>query len=481
MNRQGKLIGTQEGIGTPAPSSSADDVSVALHRQSMKRQRAYARISSLLLIALTDYIALTLALAFAATVRFGTVFNSMTTSALLFVGLIYPVFAGYNGAFSTEVLSDARLSVVRGVRAALLANILFIIALFCFKLGIEYSRALLATFMVSSMLLIALTRYMVSRITAPGVQRYRDAHLAILDGNIPIEQLPEGMEHIFADQAELWPDANDRAQVDRLVFLCSNYDMVRVYCPADRRAAWAHMLRCLDTRSEIRLSELDGLRPLELIRHGDRCVALVSDKSLEWHQALIKRLLDLTLVLLALPLILPLMAVVAIAIKIESPGPVFFRQERIGLGNRSFEVLKFRSMRDDMADKHGEIHTMRQDARVTRVGAFIRKTSIDELPQFFNVLLGDMSIVGPRPHAYGSRAGARLFWEVDSAYWQRHIAKPGITGLAQVRGFRGSTFEESDLQNRLDADLEYVSRWSLIRDIEIILATLRVLVHERAF
>ena len=92
-----------------------------------------------------------------------------------------------------------------------------------------------------------------------------------------------------------------------------------------------------------------------------------------------------------------------------------------------------------------------------------------------------MSVVGPRPHAYGARAGNLLYWEVDNSYWQRHVAKPGITGLAQIRGFRGNTFEESDLQDRLDADLEYVSHWSLVRDVEIIFATLRVLVHDRAF
>lgn len=448
---------------------------------SSKRQRRMFQMWSLLLVATVDYICLVSALAVAGAIRFGTPFHPMIGSALLFIALIYPVCAGYSGAFSKQILSDTRLSVLRGLRSVLLANVLFIIALFCFKAGIEFSRLLLVLFMVTSLLFIALGRYLVSHATEAGARGYKSTRLAIIDGSAPPEQLPDDMEHIVADQIELWPDASNRIQVDRLVALCGNYDMVRVYCPGEKRAEWTRMLRCLDTRSEIRLSDLDDLRPLELIRHGDRCVALVSDKPLEWHQALVKRLLDLTFVLLTLPLLLPLMAVVAIAIKIESPGPILFRQERIGLGNRSFWVLKFRSMHHDLSDHNGDAHTARNDARVTRVGEFIRRTSIDELPQLLNVLVGDMSIVGPRPHAYGSKAGTRLFWEVDSSYWQRHIAKPGITGLAQVRGFRGSTFEESDLQNRLDADLEYVSHWSLVRDIEIIFATLRVLIHDRAF
>lgn len=446
-----------------------------------KRRRTTFNIFALLLVALFDYIALLSALALSGVVRFGSAFDPMVGSALWFVALIYPVCAGYSGAFSPQVLRNGRLSVVKGVRATILANILFIIALFCFKAGIEFSRVLIVMFMLSSVFAVAGARLLASRITVPAARRYQATGLAIIDGGSPPEQLPDGMVYVVTAQIDLWPDASDRNQVDRLVALACNYDSVRVYCPPDKRASWAHMLRCLDVRSEIRLFDLDGIRPLGIVRHGDRCLALISDKSLEWHQALTKRLLDLVIVLAALPFLLPLMIVVAIAIKLESPGPVLFRQERIGLGNRSFWMLKFRSMRNDMSDSQANMLTARNDARVTRVGAFIRKTSIDELPQIFNVLIGHMSIVGPRPHAYGAKAGSRLYWEVDNSYWQRHVAKPGITGLAQIRGFRGNTFEESDLQDRLDADLEYVSSWSLIKDIEIIFATLRVLVHDRAF
>ena len=144
-------------------------------------------------------------------------------------------------------------------------------------------------------------------------------------------------------------------------------------------------------------------------------------------------------------------------------------------------MYKFRSMATGRADQDGHRSTARGDERITRVGKFIRRTSIDELPQLFNVLRGEMAIVGPRPHALGSQAGAKLFWEVDERYWERHALKPGLTGLAQIRGFRGATANEGDLTDRLEADLEYLDGWSLARDIQIVFSTLGVLVHDRAF
>ncbi|MEG3178947.1 sugar transferase, partial [Sphingomonas sp. RB3P16] len=132
-------------------------------------------------------------------------------------------------------------------------------------------------------------------------------------------------------------------------------------------------------------------------------------------------------------------------------------------------------------DGAGHRSTQREDDRVTKVGRFIRRTSIDELPQILNVLTGEMSIVGPRPHALGSRAADKLFWEVDHRYWHRHATKPGLTGLAQVRGYRGATLIEADLENRLQADLEYLENWSIWRDLKIIVRTFRVLLHRNAY
>jgi lipopolysaccharide/colanic/teichoic acid biosynthesis glycosyltransferase len=144
-------------------------------------------------------------------------------------------------------------------------------------------------------------------------------------------------------------------------------------------------------------------------------------------------------------------------------------------------MYKFRSMRAELCDEAGMRSTSRNDDRTTRIGRFIRRTSIDELPQLFNVWRGDMSLVGPRPHALGSQAGEKLFWEVDGRYWNRHALRPGVTGLAQIMGFRGATERERDLTDRLQADLDYIANWSLWLDVKILLNTFKVLFHHNAY
>ena len=158
---------------------------------------------------------------------------------------------------------------------------------------------------------------------------------------------------------------------------------------------------------------------------------------------------------------------------------MFYVQPRVGRGNQLFRMFKLRSMRH--GGQAGPDSTARDDARITRVGRIIRATSIDELPQLFNILLGHMSFVGPRPHALGSTAGDRLFWEVDERYWRRHATRPGLTGLAQIKGFRGATDSARDLTDRLEADLEYLQAWSFWNDMEIIRRTFRALTNSDAY
>ena len=178
----------------------------------------------------------------------------------------------------------------------------------------------------------------------------------------------------------------------------------------------------------------------------------------------------LPLMLLALLLIAlaPLMIAVAVAIRLDSPGPVFFRQERIGRGNRLFHILKFRSMRVEQCDTAGATSTQRDDNRITRVGAIIRKTSLDELPQFWNVVKGEMSVVGPRPHPVALNESSRK--EVKR-YMLRHKVKPGVTGWAQGNGLRGETANIELMEERIRFDLEYIRNWSPLFDLKIILRT----------
>ena len=185
----------------------------------------------------------------------------------------------------------------------------------------------------------------------------------------------------------------------------------------------------------------------------------------------LKRMEDIAGALLALAVFALPMLLVALAIRLDSPGPVLFRQRRAGLGNRDFVLLKFRTMRAERCEARMRAQVTRDDPRLTRLGAFLRRTSLDELPQLFNVLRGEMSLVGPRPHAPETRAGGRLFAEIVPDYAARHVVKPGITGLAQVRGLRGETRTEEALIRRVGSDFEYIRRWSLLLDLWILLRT----------
>ena len=177
------------------------------------------------------------------------------------------------------------------------------------------------------------------------------------------------------------------------------------------------------------------------------------------------------------------MALTALAIKLDSKGPVLFRQKRYGFNNELIEVYKFRSMYVDQADANAARLVTKDDPRVTRVGRFIRKTSLDELPQLFNVVFkGNLSLVGPRPHALQAKAADRLYNDVVDGYFARHRVKPGITGWAQINGWRGETDTAEKLQHRIEHDLYYIENWSVPFDLYIIAMTpFRLLHTENAY
>lgn len=210
-------------------------------------------------------------------------------------------------------------------------------------------------------------------------------------------------------------------------------------------------------------------RPVVLL--GDLPVMTLFERPISGFDQIIKKIEDMILATLILVPILPLLLIAAMAIKLDSRGPIFFRQDREGFNNRRFRIWKFRSMKTEQCEMDGIRQATRGDARITRVGRILRRTSIDELPQLFNVLSGEMSLVGPRPHAPSTRAGDRLFSDVVATYAARHKVKPGITGWAQVNGWRGETDTEEKLLKRLEHDLFYIENWSLSFDIYILLRT----------
>jgi polysaccharide biosynthesis protein PslA len=186
-----------------------------------------------------------------------------------------------------------------------------------------------------------------------------------------------------------------------------------------------------------------------------------------------KRVFDIIVAGAALLFFAPLLITVAVAIKLTSSGPVLFVQRRYGYRNRSFKIYKFRTMRTNAGDARGVKQTVQGDSRVTAIGRILRKTSLDEIPQLLNVLKGDMSLVGPRPHVPGMLAAELTYEDLVPYYFQRHSARPGITGLAQVNGCRGSTVEAGRAISRIDYDLHYIEKWSLGMDIMIIMRTIR--------
>ncbi len=385
-----------------------------------------------------------------------------------------------SGCYSIAALRRASESVRLALSALMPAAMLVVIVAFLVKSSSDISRM---SFVLG--IAIGATLLVVGRVA---LQRYalRAMQGRLLDELVIIDERPLAGwtdKHVVVDTRLIGirADLADPAMLDRFGHLAAGFDRIVIDCVPERRHLWAMMLKGANVDGMVLIDERDRFGAIGIDNSYGRTGLLVSRKPLSMHKRLRKRIFDLALTVPLILLIAPLMILTAIAIKLDSPGPVLFRQDRIGRGNRLFKVLKFRSMRVQGSDNAGTRSTSRDDDRITRVGRFIRSTSIDELPQLLNVLIGDMSLVGPRPHPLGSLAEGRLFWHIDETYWHRHQLKPGITGLAQVRGFRGATLELSDLTNRLQADMEYIQGWGMWRDVSILLNTIRVVVHPNAF
>jgi Undecaprenyl-phosphate glucose phosphotransferase len=288
---------------------------------------------------------------------------------------------------------------------------------------------------------------------------------------------------VFDDRAERAPDTLGGApvlgsiedlmnwphlpQVDRIVVCVSQKAEARVRALLDR-------LRVVPNRVDLVL-DLDGVcvgEPVSVETLADMPAARISGGGLSRRRATLKRLQDIALSLPMLAVFSPLMMIIAVLIKLDSPGPVLFRQKREGFNNRVITVFKFRTMRHDTTSAPGGIvQVQANDPRVTKLGAFLRRTSLDELPQLLNVLMGDMSLVGPRPHAVGMKTGNVATSSIVNEYAHRHRIKPGLTGWAQINGSRGPVESAEEVRERVRLDLEYINRASLWFDLWIILRT----------
>lgn len=381
--------------------------------------------------------------------------------------------------FTSETLQRWRRAAWLAIANLLAAFLLAIFVAFLLKEAAPISRLSAGVAFVAAAGLLLLSRSVIGWWSDRVFRGSVLSCVLIIDGvDMP---RPAGVKIVASEPIDSAQTTIHPLALDRLARQLRGVDEVYVACPPSRRATWSTVLKGSSVASQLLIPELDAIGVIGNKRFAGVASVLVSAGGLALRERVMKRALDLAIVVPAMLVLAPLLAVVAVLVKLDSRGPVFFTQTRVGEGNHLFTMFKFRSMRQAEADRDGAVSAARDDARVTRVGRIIRATSIDELPQLLNILKGDMSFVGPRPHAIGSLAGDQLFWEVDQRYHHRHVCKPGLTGLAQVRGFRGATHRREDLVNRLDADLEYVNGWSLMRDLVILCATLKVVVHRNAF
>lgn len=246
----------------------------------------------------------------------------------------------------------------------------------------------------------------------------------------------------------------------------SSYDWTSIAPAPSRGAAMAAETDVADGSDEALVLDQSGL----MLRM--RSVSDPAPVDGSRVNGLSKRMFDFTLALVGLVFLLPLLVGVAILIKLTSPGPVFFRQQREGLGGRRFELYKFRSMRSEPGALSAKGQAADEDQRITPLGSFLRKTSMDELPQLINVFRGDMSLVGSRPHVPDMRVAGGLYQEVVPYYHLRANVRPGLTGWAQVNGLRGPIPEQRLAADRINHDLAYIQNWSLVLDCRILLRTL---------
>jgi exopolysaccharide biosynthesis polyprenyl glycosylphosphotransferase len=440
-----------------------------------RRLRAFA------FMMVVDAVVLHLAFALASLVYEGTWWGPRNILAAQTMLPLFFTIALYNGSYGGKALGDWIFASKQALTAIVISAALLNFVAFYTKSNAEFSRVAVTLGLVLSVVAIVAVRRLVP-VAIDHFWQGRTQNKLIIDDGGPSFTNPQAVTIRASDYA-LDPASHDPFMFDRLGKLLQNQDKVVVSTPQDRREHWAFLLKSAGVYGEVVSEPAHNLGALGVHHYEsqNRTTLVVSNGPLGLRARISKRLFDVVVAGAALVLLSPLLLFVALAIKLEDGGPVLFVQRRMGRGNTFFDMFKFRSMRAERNDANGERSTGREDDRITRIGAFIRRTSIDELPQLINVLRGEMSIVGPRPHALGSRANNKYFWEVDAQYWRRHCLKPGLTGLAQVRGHRGTTEQEKDLTDRLQSDLEYISGWSLRRDIEIVFRTILVLRHDNAY
>jgi Undecaprenyl-phosphate glucose phosphotransferase len=407
--------------------------------------------------------------------------------------------------YATMIVATSVVTVL-GLELIVWGGILALMTMagFFLKISSEFSRFWLGAWFVTGFVLIFGVRAILARLIRRWARNGMMERRAVIVGGGPaaeglirsIEQQPYNDIRICG----IFDDRDNRrsppivagypklGNVDELVEFAriARIDMLIVSLPLTAESRVLSLLKRLWVLPvDIRLSAHSNhlqFRPRAYSYIGAVPMLDIFDKPINDWDSVAKRAFDIVFSLLGIIVLSPIMLATAIAIKLDSKGPVFFRQKRLGFNNELIDVYKFRSMYVDQNDAAANKLVTKGDPRVTRVGRFIRKTSIDEFPQFFNALIGNLSLVGPRPHAAAAKAQNRLYHEVVDGYFARHRVKPGVTGWAQINGWRGETDRDEKIQMRTEYDLFYIENWSLWLDLKILLLTpFRLLNTENAY
>jgi Undecaprenyl-phosphate glucose phosphotransferase len=360
------------------------------------------------------------------------------------------------------------------------------------KLGIEFSRGWIALWYFAGAGTLMAGRIALSGATHRWASEGRLYRRAVIYGANPVAaELVAALKNVDSDirfvglfddrvdkrNAVFIPGLERRGGIDDLIAHSRKHptDLIVVALPVAGEERFAEVTRRLSVLpADIKLpAKATRIRfsPRTYSYIGPIAMIDLYDKPITDWGRVSKLVFDKVIAAAALFFLAPVMLAVAAAVRFDSKGPVFFRQKRYGFNNELIEVLKFRSMYVDMCDANAARLVTKEDPRVTPVGRFIRKTSLDELPQLINVLKGELSLVGPRPHALAAKAGGRLYDEVVDGYFARHKVKPGITGWAQVNGWRGETDTPEKIRKRVEHDIYYIENWSVALDIYILFKT----------
>ncbi len=405
-----------------------------------------------------------------------------------------------NKLYDLEPIADPgqQIKKIASITSATLLGI--IILLFAFKVSTNFSRLWLFSWYFLSTLVLSLERawlysflvksalsgHLTKKVVVFGVDKHADKFInAIQNAKYPWVQIAGFFDDRLGRASSTVNGQTVIGNIDTLInFIRENRcDEVLVILPMDaqdRINAVVNKLRVLPV--PVRL--MPDIAALNFVNckydyfNGIPVLTILDKPLTEWDY-IIKLVEDRVLAFIFLILLAPIILIISILIKLDSPGPVFFKQKRYGYNNRLIEVYKFRSMHVNQQDNDATKLVTRNDPRVTKLGSFLRKSSLDELPQFVNVLKGEMSIVGPRPHAIMASAQGKLYEEAVAGYAERHKVKPGVTGWAQVNGWRGETDTEEKIIKRVEHDIYYIENWSLFLDLLIIFKTVFVLAGQK--